>query len=72
MSMARQLIRELILDPTRDYQPCGIPPDHPNATPVVQPVTLGSTMCTHRRLAAARLETIQTWEYLTTSTDIDA
>ena len=28
-----QLIRELILDPTRDYQPRGLPPDHPNAPP---------------------------------------
>src|SRR5215207_4143675 len=25
-----QLIRELILDPTRDYQPRGVPPAHPN------------------------------------------
>jgi hypothetical protein len=25
----------------------------------------------HRRLAAARLDTIQTWEHLPTSTDID-
>jgi hypothetical protein len=29
-------------------------------------------LCTHRRLAAARLEAIQTWEHLPTSTDIDA
>jgi NAD(P)-dependent dehydrogenase (short-subunit alcohol dehydrogenase family) len=28
-------------------------------------------LSTYRRLAAARLDTIQTWEYLTTSTDID-
>ena len=32
-----QLIRELILDPTRDYQPRGLPPDHPNATPAATP-----------------------------------
>jgi hypothetical protein len=29
-------------------------------------------LSTYRRLAAARLDTIQTWEHLTTSTDIDA
>jgi hypothetical protein len=27
---------------------------------------------TYRRLAAARLESINTWEYLTTSTDLNA
>jgi transposase len=32
-----QLIRELILDPTRDYQPRGLPPDHPNATRAATP-----------------------------------
>lgn len=29
-------------------------------------------LSTYRRLAAARLDTIQTWEHLTTSTDLDA
>jgi short-subunit dehydrogenase len=29
-------------------------------------------LATYRRLAAARLDTIKTWEYLTTSTDINA
>ena len=29
-------------------------------------------LSTYRRLAAARIETIEAWEYLTTSTDIDA
>ena len=34
---------------------------------------LGSdALSTYRRLAAARLETIEAWDYLTTSTDVDA